>query len=77
MTKLDLIDDVTQTHITTIDRAVKGGDFGARELENILINVRHHLVLLDSERKSLLEICDKWEETCTRLEGLAKSGESK
>ena len=77
MTKTDMIDRVTQGHITAIDRALRGSDTRTQQLENILMNVRHHLVLLDSERKSLLEICDKWEETCTRLEGLAKSGESK
>ena len=77
MTKPDLIDSITQTHITTIDRAVRGGDFGARQLENILMNVRHHLVLLDSERKALLEICGKWEETCASFEELSKPGEGK
>lgn len=77
MTKPDLIDIMTQSHIATIDRAVCHLSYNSTQLKNILMNVRHHLVLLDSERKSLLEICDKWEETCTILEGLAKSGESK
>lgn len=70
MKKTDLIDSVTKGHITAIDRALSGSNVRKRKLENILISVRHHLVLLDYERKTLKEICAKWAET-------AKAGEIK
>lgn len=70
MTKTDLIDRVTQGHITAIDRALSVSDTRTRKLENILISVRHHLVLLDNERKILKEACAKWQE-------IANAGESK